>query len=101
MFFLMHAEPFGRNSTRRHRAYCIPDAVACRAALVHALSSNSVRYFEAIAPTLALNAACAASSSLGGGIVRVATGVPTSRKNSSWPAGEQMQSILAGSEDEL
>ena len=35
------------------------------------------------------------------GMVRVATGTPTSRKSSSWPAGEQMRSILASRGDEL
>jgi hypothetical protein len=29
-------------------------------------------------------------------VVRVATGVPNSLKNSSYPASEQMQSILTG-----
>jgi hypothetical protein len=33
--------------------------------------------------------------------VRVATGTPSSMKKSSWPAGEQMQSILAGRVEEL
>ena len=28
--------------------------------------------------------------------MREGTGIPTSLKNSSWPAGEQMQSILTG-----
>lgn len=45
--------------------------------------SNSVRYFGASATAFAMNSACAASSSLGAGVVRVATGAPTSRKNSS------------------
>jgi hypothetical protein len=47
------------------------------------------------------NLAICFSSSSGGGVVRVATGTPTSRKNLSFPAGEQMQIIRAGCEDEL
>src|SRR5208282_920403 len=69
------------------------DAQAC--------CSNSVRYIGASAAAFALNAACAAASISGGGVVRVETGTPSSMKNSSWPAGEQMQSILAGRMDEL
>lgn len=34
-------------------------------------------------------------------MVRVATTVPISLKNSSWPAGEQMQSILTGFDEAL
>jgi hypothetical protein len=58
--------------------------------------SNSVRYFGANSIAFLMNAASCAASTLGGGVVRVATGIPTSLKNSSWPAGEQMQSILTG-----
>jgi len=57
----------------------------------------SVRYFGRSAMAFAIIAAAAALSSLGGGIVRVATGTPTARNNSSCPAGEQMQSNRAGS----
>src|SRR5437773_6605323 len=39
-----------------------------------------------------MNSACARLSSLGGGVVRVATATPTWAKNSSSPAGAQMQS---------
>ena len=63
--------------------------------------SSSVRYFGASSTTFLMNAACCAASTLGGGVVRVATGVPISLKNSSWPAGEQMQSILTGFDEAL
>ena len=43
-----------------------------------------------------MNSACCFSSSLGGGVVRVATGVPISRKKFSCPAGEQIQSSRVG-----
>gem|GEM_PF-6358612 len=46
--------------------------------------------------TFLMNSASCAASIFGGGVVRVATGAPISLKNSSWPAGEQMQSILTG-----
>jgi hypothetical protein len=36
-----------------------------------------------------LNSACSVLPSFGGGVVLVATGVPTATKNSSCPAGEQ------------
>ena len=57
----------------------------------------SVRYFGRSAVVFALISASAASSSLGGGVVRVATGTPTARKSSSRPAGVHMQSNRAGS----
>src|ERR1700738_5234251 len=63
--------------------------------------SSSVRYFGASSITFLMNAASCAASILGGGVVRVATGVPISLKNSSWPAGEQMQSILTGFDEAL
>src|SRR5260370_35835814 len=69
--------------------------------VLHALCSSSVRYFGASAWTFALNTACAASSSLGGSVVRVGTGTPTCRKNSSWPAGEQMHSIRTARVEEF
>ena len=75
--------------------------LATGTAFLQACSSNSVRYFPASARAFALNSVCATSSSLGGGVARVATATPTSLKNSSCPAGEQMQSIRAGWEDEL
>ena len=53
---------------------------------------SSVRYWGASASDFARNAACAASSSSGAGVVLVATGTPTAWKNSSCPAGEQVQS---------
>jgi hypothetical protein len=56
----------------------------------------SVRYFGRSAIIFAFISASAALSGLGGGVVRVATGTPTARKNSSCPAGEQMQSNRAG-----
>jgi hypothetical protein len=43
-----------------------------------------------------VNLACGASSSPGGGVVGVATGPPTSLKNSSCPDGERIQIILTG-----
>jgi hypothetical protein len=46
-----------------------------------------------------MNSACSVSSSFGGGVVRVTTGVPTAAKDSSCPAGEQMQSSRVALED--
>ena len=43
-----------------------------------------------------MNAACSFSPNFGGGVMRVATGTPTSMKNFSCPAGEQMQSMRTG-----
>ena len=63
--------------------------------------SSSVRYFGASSITFLKNAASCAASTLGGGVVRVATTVPNSLKNSSWPAGEQMQSIVTGFDEAL
>ena len=63
--------------------------------------SSMVRYFGASFITSLMNAASCAASTLGGGVVRIATGIPTSLKNSSWPAGEQMQSILTGFDEAL
>jgi hypothetical protein len=48
-----------------------------------------------------MNPASCVASTLGSEVVRVATGVPNFLKNSSWPADEQMQSILAGFDEEL
>ena len=48
-------------------------------------------YLGASAFALSRNATICLPSSLGGVVVRVATGTPTSRKNFSCPAGEQMQ----------
>src|SRR5258705_6635359 len=53
-----------------------------------------LRYLGAIAFTFSMNAACSLSLSFGGGVVRVATGTPTSTKNFSCPAGEQIQSMV-------
>ena len=63
--------------------------------------SSSVRYFGASSIAFLMNAASCARSTLRGGVIRVATTVPNSLKNSSWPAGEQMQSILTGCEEAL
>jgi len=60
-----------------------------------------VRYFGASAITFRMNSDCLRSLSFGGGVVRVATGMPTSIKNLSCPAGEQMQTRRAGSEEAL
>jgi hypothetical protein len=60
-----------------------------------------VRYFGAIALAFPRNSAICFSSNLGGGVVRVATGTPSSWKNLSLPAGEQMQIIRTGREAEL
>ena len=57
--------------------------------------TNSVRYLAKSAGAFAFIAAAAAGSGLGGGVVRVATGTPTTAKRSSCPAGEQMQSNRA------
>jgi hypothetical protein len=63
--------------------------------------SSSVRYLGAASITFLMKAASCAASTLGGGVVRVATGIPISLKNCSWPAGEQMQSILTGDDEAL
>ena len=63
--------------------------------------SNSVLYFGASPITFLMNAASCAASATGGAAVRVATTVPTSLKNSSCPAGAQMQSILTGFDEAL
>jgi len=62
---------------------------------------SSVRYFAARPSAFAMNSACATSSSVGGGVVRVATGMPSSIKYSSRPAGEHVQSNLAGTAEEF
>src|SRR5205085_2008391 len=62
---------------------------------------NSVRYREASASALALSVVWVASSSFGGGAVRLATGEPTAMKNSSCPAGEHMQRSRADRSEEL
>jgi hypothetical protein len=53
---------------------------------------SSVRYLGASSWAFFMNAACASLSSLGGGVVRVATGTPTCAKNSSCPAGAHRHS---------
>ncbi len=68
---------------------------------VYASLSSSVRYLGATAFTLSMNAACYFSESLGGGVVRVETGTPTSKKNFSCPAGEQIQSMRTASPEAL
>jgi len=60
-----------------------------------------VPYFAAIAFALFANSAICILSSLGGAVVRVATGTPSSTKNLSLPAGAQIQIIRAGLVDEL
>src|SRR5205085_8266931 len=62
---------------------------------------NSVRYREASASALALSVVWVASSSFGGGAVRLATGEPRAMKNSSCPAGEHMQRSRADRSEEL
>src|ERR1700693_2548966 len=62
----------------------------------YASRSSSVRYLGASAFTFSMNAASSFSPSFGGGVVRVTTGTPTSMKNLSCPAGEQMQSTRTG-----
>ena len=52
---------------------------------------SSVRYLGATAFAFSTNSIICFSSSLGGAVVRVATGTPTSRKNLSLPAGELMR----------
>src|SRR2546430_15950007 len=54
--------------------------------------SNSVRYLGASSCAFLMNSDRAASSSLGARVVRDATAMPTWAKNSSCPAGAQMQS---------
>ncbi len=49
--------------------------------------------------TLNMNSACCSGLSFGGGVVRVATGIPTSMKNFSCPAGEQTQISRTGWEE--
>jgi hypothetical protein len=48
-----------------------------------------------------MNAAWSFSESLGGGVIRVATGTPTSKKNFSCPAGAQIQSVRTASTEAL
>ena len=67
----------------------------------YASLSSSVRYLGAIAFTLSMNAARSFSLSFGGGVVRVATRTPTSTKNFSCPAGEQIQSMRTASLEAL
>jgi hypothetical protein len=62
---------------------------------------SSVRYLGVRAAAFCRNSIICFSSSLGGAVVRVATGTPTSWKNLSLPAGEQMQIIRADLEDAL
>ena len=62
----------------------------------YAAVRSSVRYLGASAFTFSMNAAWSFSPSFGGGVVRVATGTPTSVKNFSCPAGEQIQSRRTG-----
>ena len=87
---LLSVEPIGESALS-------PDGKT----IAYASLSSSVRYFGASSITFLKNAASCAASTLGGGVVRVATAVPTSLKNSSWPAGEQMQSILTGFDEAL
>src|ERR1019366_6405039 len=75
--------------------------LATRNALAYASFNSSVRYLGVSALAFSRNSANCFSSSFGGGVVRVATGTPTSRKNLSFPAGEQMQIMRAGLEDVL
>jgi len=63
--------------------------------------SSSVRYLGASAFTFSMNAAWSLSFSFGGGVVRVATGTPTSMKNFSCPDGEHMHSNRTGLEETL
>jgi hypothetical protein len=53
---------------------------------------SSDLYFGASSWDFFINCACSSLPSLGGGVVRVATDTPTCAKNSSCPAGAQMQS---------
>ena len=48
-----------------------------------------------------MNSCCSSGLSFGGGVVRVATFTPTSLKNFSCPAGEQMQSSRVAFDDTL
>jgi type IV secretory pathway TrbL component len=74
-------------------AQLLPQEVADIVTTTYASLSSSVRYLGASALSFSMNAACSFSLSFGGGVVRVATGTPTSMKNSSCPAGEQIQSM--------
>src|ERR1700728_3233657 len=65
----------------------------------YASFSSSVRYLGASALAFSTNSIICFSSSLGGAVVRVATGTPTSRKNLSLPAGEQMHIMRACADD--
>src|SRR5580704_11017802 len=67
----------------------------------YASRSSSVRYLGASAFTFSMNADCSFSSSFGGGVVRVATGTPTSTKKFSCPAGEQIQNMRTAPLDVL
>jgi hypothetical protein len=81
------------------RNHALRDETASRP--VYASFSSSVRYLGASAFTFSMNAASSFSESLGGGVIRVATGTPTSKKNFSCPAGEQMQSMRTASPEAL
>src|SRR5580704_11489805 len=66
------------------------DGPCAISAIVQGLSS-SVRYRGASATALLMEAFSSSLVSLGAGAVRLATGTPTSIKNSSCPAGEHRQ----------
>ena len=87
------------NFTLSGRNYALRDETASRP--VYASLSSSVRYLGASAFTFSMYTACSYSESFGGGVVRVATRTPTSKKNFSCPAGEQIQSMRTASPEAL
>lgn len=98
----------GGGPTRRPCFRCKPSGRSCvrsagvaREPYVQACGRNSVLYFPARDCALAKNWACAAASSGGGALVRVATGMPISAKKSSRPGGEQRHRSRAGRSDLL
>src|SRR5215467_11449023 len=93
---------FGWRWDRHHRACANPrltTVVLLDCNLI--LSRPSSLGCEASSITFLMNPASCVASTLGSEVVPVATGVPNFLKNSSWGAGEQMQSILAGFDEEL
>lgn len=61
----------------------------------HACFSISVRHLGASSCASLRFSTISASLALGGSSLRLATGMPTAVKNSSWPAGVHMQSMWA------
>ncbi len=63
------------------------------------VATNSVRYFASRDPTFFCRSPSSSGVSFAGGAIRLSTRSPTSRKNSSSPAGVAMQSIRTAAPD--